>query len=902
MTMTADIADALDSDLADTGRILYMRPRPRHQLFTVDATEGDAGAADATDMHPTPLTGGGTLSTLAESQPIWPLDCQYLHALPGETAGLDDDAGRHRRGGWRRTHPRGRWRGWSGVDLDGDGAVDLTVNPLACDVVPSRVLSWLVGKHPELAKEAADYAAQLRQRSTSGFEDDDAAAFGWLKKIAQGAGRAASGAVKAVGGAAVHLVTHDPLTRVVSGIAKGENVGSAIKAGINTAGQNLATYGPYAQAVLSLVPGVGTGVSAALGGAIALSQGKPIDQIALAAARGAVPGGPLAQKAFDVGTSVASSLAKGQRLDGAALEAARNALPGGEAAKAAFDTAVGLAQGRNIQQAAMAAAMRTFPQAAKSAEFAQRIARGENLVTAAMSVGGPAALAAIRKYVPAMPIPADKVAALAQDIARGKNVGTAALNIAKDYVTKELSGTIAKKVGPMAERALSQANIPGRLSRFAVSAPMSMLPPAVQVVAQALVKDPGMRSMQAAEIARRMNVPLTTVRSAMASIAGGLARVAGGAGPTPGLRPEPGLESKVGPETRLDQLAAQFASRASPTRYTPRPIHPHVRRVVGRFYPRMRSHPLIREASGLDATGRIYVVEAGDSPIRITVKLLGPGTDRRYVELIAANPQKRTVGSPLNPFSGTPQYNFASLLAGEKLNVPLTWSVKVPTALPPLPLPAPTPAPAPSPPIAAIPGLPPLPAPSAIPGFIPAVFTTAPTTNPPGDLFRKKMVIVGELGVWGKQTGRMTDYPSDFDFNTNVVDSRFTAAVKKYQAFAVEKGESIRTDGVFDEATDKSLENYIVKNVAGGVVPVPGAPAPSAVPGIPGIPPIPGVTPGAPPLALPPGGSPVTVTAPGLAPAKKEGGGGAAIAVGLGLLVAGFAFGWFKWGTGRKAA
>jgi hypothetical protein len=140
-------------------------------------------------------------------------------------------------------------------------------------------------------------------------------------------------------------------------VARGGNVfkiaGNMLKAGVKDVGNVLTT----ASSVASFIPGVGTGVAAALGAAGALAQGRPITDALIAAARSAIPGGAVAQAAFDV----ASGLVKGQNLSEAALSAARKQLPGGPAAQAAFDAAVALAQGKKLQSVALATAGRFVP-------------------------------------------------------------------------------------------------------------------------------------------------------------------------------------------------------------------------------------------------------------------------------------------------------------------------------------------------------------------------------------------------------------------------------------------------------------------------------------------------------------------------------------------------------------
>ena len=79
----------------------------------------------------------------------------------------------------------------------------------------------------------------------------------------------------------------------------------------------------------------------------------------------------------------------------------------------------------------------------------------------------------------------------------------------------------------------------------------------------------------------------------------------------------------------------------------------------------------------LPVSGGTYTVQLGDFPSKISQKLTGNGN--RWHELIAANPQKKT----------GPDGNFTSLVPGEHLKLPASWSatslpaVAKPPALPP---------------------------------------------------------------------------------------------------------------------------------------------------------------------------------------------------------------------------
>jgi len=178
---------------------------------------------------------------------------------------------------------------------------------------------------------------------------------------------------------------------VGSRLARGENLGKALKGGLVGQVDAVRDQLKLAEMVAPFVPGIGTGVAAALGAANALAAGRPITEAVLAAARSALPGGKLAQAAFDV----AQNLAKGKNIGEAALAAARDQLPGGPAARAAFDGAVALAQGKRLQDAAFAAAGRILPPspyAADALSFVKRVANGQNIQNAALSVVGQRAM------------------------------------------------------------------------------------------------------------------------------------------------------------------------------------------------------------------------------------------------------------------------------------------------------------------------------------------------------------------------------------------------------------------------------------------------------------------------------------------------------------------------------
>jgi len=185
------------------------------------------------------------------------------------------------------------------------------------------------------------------------------------------------------------------LVKVGGGVLRGENIVKAAKmaakAGIADAREAIR----FAAMVAPFVPGIGTGIGAALGAADALANGQPITQALIAGVRGAIPGGMIAQAAFDT----AVQLVQGKRLDQALLTAARNRLPPGPA-QAAFDTAVALGQGKKIQDAVVAGAGGLLPASPYSADaltFARRALAGDNLANAALSTAGNAVLRRVQQ-------------------------------------------------------------------------------------------------------------------------------------------------------------------------------------------------------------------------------------------------------------------------------------------------------------------------------------------------------------------------------------------------------------------------------------------------------------------------------------------------------------------------
>jgi hypothetical protein len=107
-------------------------------------------------------------------------------------------------------------------------------------------------------------------------------------------------------------------------IAGGQRIDQAVLGGLHKALHAAKVLGPYVEAVVSFVPGLGTPVAAAIGGGLALVDGKPIDEIMLSAAAGAIPGGVFVKDAYDIGKAAVQRKPMLQVLEEGVFDLATN--------------------------------------------------------------------------------------------------------------------------------------------------------------------------------------------------------------------------------------------------------------------------------------------------------------------------------------------------------------------------------------------------------------------------------------------------------------------------------------------------------------------------------------------------------------------------------------------------
>jgi hypothetical protein len=117
----------------------------------------------------------------------------------------------------------------------------------------------------------------------------------FLSDAGSAIGKAADGVVHAIGDSFTWPFT------VANEVLHGQKIDHAFMDGFRQAVHSIKVLGPYVQAVVSFIPGIGTVVGAAIGGGIALAEGKPIDDVMMSAVAGAVPGGIFVKDAYEIG-------------------------------------------------------------------------------------------------------------------------------------------------------------------------------------------------------------------------------------------------------------------------------------------------------------------------------------------------------------------------------------------------------------------------------------------------------------------------------------------------------------------------------------------------------------------------------------------------------------------------
>lgn len=118
---------------------------------------------------------------------------------------------------------------------------------------------------------------------------------------------------------AVYHSTMGLIDMTVAIVIEGKRIDQAVMGRLKTMLHDFQQVAPYAQMVISVIPGIGQGVSAALSAGLALAEGQPIGEALKAGLIGALPGGPLIKAAVTMGVETIQHVASGQKVDLATL-------------------------------------------------------------------------------------------------------------------------------------------------------------------------------------------------------------------------------------------------------------------------------------------------------------------------------------------------------------------------------------------------------------------------------------------------------------------------------------------------------------------------------------------------------------------------------------------------------
>lgn len=176
---------------------------------------------------------------------------------------------------------------------------------------------------------------------------------------------------------------------VADQLAHGGRIDRVAMGSLKTALASVKAVAPYATTVLSLVPGVGQGLSGAIGAGLALASGQNITDALTAGVRSALPGGALAASAFDL----AHAAMQGKPISAIALQALPISPQAKDALTHGIAVARDLAQGKNVSQAVVDAATHQLPKdLQKAIQIGAAIGHAKNLQSAVGAVASAATL------------------------------------------------------------------------------------------------------------------------------------------------------------------------------------------------------------------------------------------------------------------------------------------------------------------------------------------------------------------------------------------------------------------------------------------------------------------------------------------------------------------------------
>lgn len=592
-------------------------------------------------------------------------------------------------------------------------------------------------------------------RDPYGESSDTGSFFSSIAHAASSIGHAVSSEAKKVGHAAssvTHAIEKVPVLGTIvhaadtlatgplaltKSILAGERIDHALIDNFKRTAGGVKEIAPYVQTVISFVPGVGTGISGAIGAATALASGKSITQAMLEAAKGALPGGPIAKSAFDV----ASAAASGRGISEIALAAIPISDDQKDIIRQSAQVAHAIAKGQRVDKVLLnqvnANIARLPGELQKAVQVGVALGHGANIQkTLTRAVTSEVLSKAGKMDIPGL-----------------KNVVSAAEGVTSGGIAKAIGAAQALKNGsPVLTQALNSA-----LSRFAPgSHERHGFMTAVNVLKQTAgnrdalgIARRSLPSLQAqhgfdvviGEMSRAVSNAPALAKRAGSSFTPNLGRVRGKISVN-----QPNLQGAIDALTRNPSLAAQHPlvlanqfgttqqvvlqalKAVSTKRLLPwRSLTPTAVRFICKWHPHAPIAALTHgthNTAGLDETGTKYIVTKGDSPWAIAQKLSGNGNNWRM--LIPLNSDKK------------PSVD-KSVWVGEVLNIPPSWQKPVAT-------PAPSPGPAAS----------------SQPAPTPVVFSppVTPTISVAPSILQAKSILVAWSKTDGVNQAGVSDYGS----------------------------------------------------------------------------------------------------------------------------------------------
>lgn len=579
--------------------------------------------------------------------------------------------------------------------------------------------------------------------------------------------------------------------KVTQQILEGGNVSKVALGNLKQALSSVKSLAPYVQTVISFVPGVGTGVSAAIGAGLALAEGQSISDAMMAGVKGALPGGIAAQTAFDVAQAAIQHKpidqiaiaglpisAQQKQLLRNGLQAAKDIAAGKNVAKSIVDTAVkglppeyakavqvGMAMGhaKSLQAALKTGAKEGASYLSKGDNFKNLTSGAKNMNFGKMASAIGSSQAGIQKAIGAAqalqnksPVLGEALKQAVSHYASGSpgHIGfSTAINVLKTTAGNKVALGVARRA------------LPNEAARQAFDA-------AIGTVSAVVSKNPGALAQRAGStFVPQLSAPkgkLSVFQPAMKSAMDAIKR-----NPTLAASHPMVLASKLGTsqQTVIDAMKKVGGQRLLPWRS----MSPNAARFVQKWSPFSSVKALTHgtsDTAGLDETGTKYIVEKGDFPFKIAQKLTGNGA--RWVELKPLNTDKK------------PDIT-KNVWVGEVLNIPASWQKPIakPTAST---------------------------APAAASQPSPSRPTAAPVSTPtlsvaPGILQAKSILV-----AWGKTDGINESGVSDYgstaaDLSTDF-GPRDTLQLKSFQNWSNKKGAKLAVDGKLGPKSLAALQSW----------------------------------------------------------------------------------------------